>query len=118
MTIRLYATPFWKAEPISVRRSPTIARMDRTSGSTAVFRRSADAAAQLKIIATSARIPNDVFAVRPGLPAETTGKLKHLLMNLGADPEGKALLTSVFKADSFTDVDVSDFGFAATARSE
>lgn len=68
-----------------------------------------DAAAGLRIVATSAPIPNDAVAARPGLDAEDVTRVRQALLGLKADPEGRALLMAVFKAEDFDAVGAEDF---------
>jgi phosphonate transport system substrate-binding protein len=69
-------------------------------------------AAQLHIIRLSKPIPNDVIAVRPGCPRELAAALKNMFLLLSADAAGKAILSSVFKADAFVEANMAEFRFA------
>lgn len=64
---------------------------------------------ELRVIATSDPIPNDVVAVRPDLPPEAFAALRNALLALDATPEGKKALADVFLADAFVAADDSDF---------
>jgi phosphate/phosphite/phosphonate ABC transporter binding protein len=72
-------------------------------------------AAKLVIVQVSKPIPNDVVAVRAGCPTELASGLKNTFLLLSIDAEGKQLLSSVFKADSFADASIEEFGFASEA---
>jgi phosphonate transport system substrate-binding protein len=72
-----------------------------------------ESATSLVVVAVTKPIPNDVVAARPGLPADVLQSLKTMLLGLSDDNDGKAILVTVFKADSFTDVHPGELGFIA-----
>jgi phosphonate transport system substrate-binding protein len=81
----------------------------------------AEAAKGLKIVGTSAPIPNDAIAARPGLDPEEASRIRKAFLGLKDDADGRALLQSVFKAESFDDVGDEDFEpvrFAADAATK
>lgn len=65
--------------------------------------------AELRVIATSDPIPNDVVAVRPDLDAGSVQAVRNALIALDNSPEGKKALADVFTADGFVAADDSDF---------
>lgn len=78
----------------------------------------AEAAKSLKILSTSAPIPNDAIAARPGLDPAETARIKAAFLGLAKDADGKTLLSQVFKAEGFDEVGAEDFApvtFAAEA---
>lgn len=72
-----------------------------------------ETATSLVVVAVTKPIPNDVVAARPGLPADSLKALKTMLLDLSQDEDGKAILVTVFKADSFTTVHPGELGFIA-----
>lgn len=79
-----------------------------------------DAAKELKIITTSAPIPNDVIAARPGLDPEEASRVKKAFLGLKADAEGLTIM-AVFRAEGFAEVGEEDFApvrFAAEAAAK
>lgn len=64
---------------------------------------------ELAVLAISAPIPNDVVATRPGLPADEAGRVRALLLGMGSEPGGRALLGRVFKAEGFVEIGGDDF---------
>lgn len=78
----------------------------------------AAAAKQLKVVASSAPIPNDAIVVRPAFDAAELAKLSKVMTALSGDPEGQAILKVVFKAEGFVEAAADDFepvGFAIEA---
>jgi phosphate/phosphite/phosphonate ABC transporter binding protein len=77
----------------------------------------AEAAKGLRVIATSAPIPNDVIAARPELPPADISRIREIFQ--GFKPTGdEQKILSVFKAESFVEVGAEDFEpvrFAADA---
>lgn len=76
----------------------------------------AEAAAGLRIVATSAPIPNDAIVARPGLEISEVARMRGVFLDLAAEETGRALLEAVFKAQRFVEVGDADFdpvGFAA-----
>ncbi len=66
-------------------------------------------AAELKVLAVSHPIPNDVIAARPGLAPADVEPLRLLLGTIAETPEGKAILTSVFHGEGFLGAGDDDF---------
>lgn len=78
----------------------------------------AEAASGLKIVSTSAPIPNDAIAVRPGLASAEVARLRSVFLGLSGNEDGRSLLGRVFKSEGFVEVGPSDFEpveFAAQA---
>ena len=78
----------------------------------------AEAAATLHIVSTSAPIPNDAIAARPGLEKAEADRIRAVFLGLKGDEAGRALLGQVFKAEGFAEVGGADFEpvkFAADA---
>jgi len=69
----------------------------------------AEAASRLRIIATSAPIPNDVIAARPGLSEPEADRIRQAFLTLADSAEGRELLQAVFKADGFAELGEGDF---------
>jgi phosphonate transport system substrate-binding protein len=65
--------------------------------------------AELRVIATSDPIPNDVIAVRPDLSPSSYQAVRNALIALDGTPEGKKALADVFAADAFVASDDEDF---------
>jgi phosphonate transport system substrate-binding protein len=65
--------------------------------------------AELRVLAASTPIPNDVVAARPELPPADVEPLRLVLDQLGDSPEGKALLDGVFHAERFLAASDDDF---------
>jgi phosphonate transport system substrate-binding protein len=65
--------------------------------------------ADLKVLAVSDPIPNDVIAVRPGYPADGFAALRAALDGLRNTAEGKRVLDEVFHSDAFVSSDEGDF---------
>lgn len=74
-----------------------------------------DATKELKVIATSDPIPNDVFALKPGTPPEVVEQLRAALIGLSSRPEGKQQLTDLFHADAFVAAADDDFALLRQA---
>jgi phosphate/phosphite/phosphonate ABC transporter binding protein len=77
-------------------------------------------ARKLKIVATSAPIPNDAIAARPGLDPAEIERIRKVFTNLKKDHNGQSLLLQVFDAQGFESVGADDFvpvRFAADAVS-
>jgi phosphonate transport system substrate-binding protein len=64
----------------------------------------ADKARELRIVGTSAPIPNDVIASRVGLWPADVDKLRQLFLKMAESDDGRAILQKVFKAEAFGDV--------------
>jgi len=64
--------------------------------------------AELKIIARSPSVPSNGLCVRADLPAALKGKLKRALLDLEADPAGKAVLAE-FGAQRFIETTANDY---------
>lgn len=65
--------------------------------------------AAFRVLATSDRIPSDVFAARDGLPPVVERRMRETLLGLGTSDEGRALLRGVFKADGFAEAADEDY---------
>jgi phosphate/phosphite/phosphonate ABC transporter binding protein len=77
-----------------------------------------DAAKKLKILDTSAPIPNDAIAARPGLDPAEMERIRKVFLGLRKDARGQPVLLGVFKAEGFDTVGAEDFTpvkFAADA---
>ena len=79
----------------------SLAGCDETVGATK--------AKQLKVLATSDPIPNDVIAVRPDTSPATIELVRKALLGLGSTPEGRKRLEDLFHADAFVTADDTDF---------
>ena len=66
-------------------------------------------ASELRVIATSDPIPNDVIAVRPAFPAEGYAALRQALLGLVSRPDGQQALAQVFLAGAFVASEDGDF---------
>jgi len=66
-------------------------------------------AEQLKVLATSDPIPNDVFALKPGASPEEFAQLRSALLELDKSADGKKVLADDLHADGFTAADDGDF---------
>ncbi|MBS2025781.1 MAG: PhnD/SsuA/transferrin family substrate-binding protein [Deltaproteobacteria bacterium] len=64
---------------------------------------------ELRVVALSDPIPNDVFVVRPDLPPQHFQSVRNALVALSNSPEGKKALADIFSADAFVAADDSDF---------
>jgi phosphonate transport system substrate-binding protein len=69
----------------------------------------AAAAKELKVVAESAPIPNDAIVARPGFDDAELARVVKTFNELGADADGKQLLSGVFNAEGFADVGLEDF---------
>jgi phosphonate transport system substrate-binding protein len=68
-----------------------------------------DRAGELRVLAASHPIPNDVVAVRAGLPQADADALREALFGLSQSDAGKALLEGTFHAEGFLACDDDDF---------
>src|SRR5439155_7039788 len=73
-------------------------------------------AKELKVLATSDPIPNDVIAARPGAPTEMVSSLRTALLSLSRTAPGREKLGSVFHADGFVPADDADYNSLRSAR--
>lgn len=64
---------------------------------------------ELKVLATSDPIPNDVIALKPQSPPELVAAVRAALVALSGTPEGKEKLSTLFHADAFVPAEDSDF---------
>jgi phosphonate transport system substrate-binding protein len=64
---------------------------------------------ELKVLATSDPIPNDVVALRPQAPAEMVAAVRSALLGLAKTPEGKKKLETLFHADAFAPAEDADY---------
>ncbi len=69
----------------------------------------ADRTRELKVLATSDPIPNDVVALRPQVPAELAAALRKALVGLGSTLDGMHRINALFHADAFAAADDGDF---------
>lgn len=75
----------------------------------------AEASAGLRIVATSAPIPNDAIVARPGLELSEVSRMRGVFLELTGEATGRTLLEQVFKAQRFVEVGASDFDPVAYA---
>jgi phosphate/phosphite/phosphonate ABC transporter binding protein len=64
---------------------------------------------ELKVLATSDPIPNDVIALRPQAPAELQAALRKALLGLGGTIDGMHRVNALFHADAFVAAEDGDF---------
>jgi len=68
-----------------------------------------DRASGVRILSTSAKIPNDTLVVRAGLPDATRDAVSRAALALNSTPSGKEVLRSAFLADAFVPVVLADY---------
>ena len=78
----------------------------------------AQKAKELKVLATSDPIPNDVVALRPESPPELVAAVRAALMGLSNTPEGKKKLDTLFHADAFVPAEDADYALLRDSRAQ
>ena len=73
-------------------------------------------AKELKVLATSDPIPNDVIAARPGAPTDLVSSLRTALLSLSRSAPGREKLGAIFHADGFVPADDADYNSLRSAR--
>lgn len=76
----------------------------------------AEAVKQLRVLATSDPIPNDVVAVKPGAPAGLLPALRSALLSLSQSSDGRKKLDHLFHADAFVPADDADYAPLRASR--
>ena len=66
-------------------------------------------AKELRVLATSDPIPNDVIAARPGAPSQLVAALRSALLALSRTPQGRGETAQIFHADGFAPADDADY---------
>src|SRR5207237_3690078 len=66
-------------------------------------------ARELKVLATSDPIPNDVVALRPGAPPELLASVRSALLGLSQSSDGRRKLDQLFHADAFVPAEDADY---------
>lgn len=66
-------------------------------------------ARELRVLATSDPIPNDLVALRPGAPAELVASLRSALLSLSQSSDGRKKLEQIFHADAFVLAEDADY---------
>jgi phosphonate transport system substrate-binding protein len=73
-------------------------------------------AKELKVLATSDPIPNDVIAARPGAPTELVATVRSALLSLSQTAPGRDKLGAIFHADGFVPADDADYASLRAGR--
>ena len=66
-------------------------------------------AKELRVLATSDPIPNDVIALRPGASTALRDQLRASLLALSQSTDGRKLLAALFHADGFVPAEDADY---------
>ena len=66
-------------------------------------------ARELRVLATSDPIPNDLVALRPGAPAGMVASVRSALLALSQSSDGRKKLDQVFHADAFVPAEDADY---------
>jgi phosphate/phosphite/phosphonate ABC transporter binding protein len=75
-----------------------------------------EAVKQLRVLATSDPIPNDVVAVRPGAQADLLPALRSALLSLSQSTGGRRKLDALFHADAFAPAEDADYAPLRASR--
>jgi phosphonate transport system substrate-binding protein len=73
---------------------------------------------ELKVMATSDPIPNDVVALRPEAPAALVADVRSALLGMAKTPEGAQKLQTLFHADAFVPAEDADYASLREQRSK